>query len=153
MIRRAAAGEFSAWEESAADALALVVLLDQFPRNIHRGSPLAYSADPLARDVAGRAIDRGFHLALPREWRFFFYLPFEHSEDLIDQARSITLFHAWVEECPAEKRAEADHHFTYILRHEEIIRRFGRFPHRNAALGRATTPEEAAFLKEPRSSF
>jgi uncharacterized protein (DUF924 family) len=153
LIARAAAGGLSAWEESAADALALVVLLDQFPRNIHRGSPLAFSADPLARDVAGSAIDRGFHLALPRERRCFFYLPFEHSEDLIDQARSITLFREWVDDCPAEKRDEGEHHFTYILRHEEIIRRFGRFPHRNAALGRATTPEEAEFLKEPRSSF
>jgi uncharacterized protein (DUF924 family) len=153
LIRCAAAGELSHWEESAADALALVVLLDQFPRNIHRGSPLAYSADPLARDVAGRAIDHGFHMMLPRNRRFFFYLPFEHSEDLIDQARSITLFRDWVDDCPAEKRAEAEHHFTYILRHEEIIRRFGRFPHRNAVLGRASTPEEAEFLKELRSSF
>jgi uncharacterized protein (DUF924 family) len=103
--------------------------------------------------MAGRAIDRGFHLVLPRSRRFFFYLPFEHSEDLIDQARSLALFREWVEDAPAERRAEADHHFTYILRHEEIIRRFGRFPHRNAALGRATTPEEAVFLKEPKSSF
>ena len=99
MIQRAAAGELSAWEESASDALALVVLLDQFPRNIYRGSPLAYAADPLARDMAGRAIDRGFHMMLPRSRRFFFYLPFEHSEDLIDQARSITLFRAWVDDC------------------------------------------------------
>jgi uncharacterized protein (DUF924 family) len=153
LIQRAAAGELSAWEEHAPDALALVVLLDQFPRNIHRGSPLAYSADPFARVVAGRAIDRRFHKMLPRERRFFFYLPFEHSEDLIEQARSITLFREWVDDCPAEKRAEAEHHFSYILRHEEIIRRFGRFPHRNAVLGRTTTPEEAEFMKEPRSSF
>ncbi len=153
LIERAAAGEFSAWEGSAADALALVVILDQFPRNIYRGSPLAYVNDPQARAVAGRAIDRGFHLALPRGRRFFFYLPFEHSEDLTDQARSLALFRDWVEAAPAEKRAEADRHFTYILRHEEIIRRFGRFPHRNAALGRITTPEEAAFLREPKSSF
>jgi uncharacterized protein (DUF924 family) len=153
LIERAASGEFSAWERHEVDALALVIILDQFPRNIYRGSPLAYVNDAPARQVAGRAIDRGFHLALPRGRRFFFYLPFEHSEDLIDQARSLTLFREWVEESPPEKRAEADHHFTYILRHEEIIRRFGRFPHRNAALGRETTPEEAEFLKEPRSSF
>jgi len=153
LIERAAAGEFSSWEDSAANALALVIVLDQFPRNIYRGSALAYANDPLARQVAGRAIDRGFHLALPRGERVFFYLPFEHSEELMDQARSLTLFREWVEDCPPEKRAEADHHFTYILRHEEIIRRFGRFPHRNAALGRVTTPEEAEFLKEPHSSF
>jgi uncharacterized protein (DUF924 family) len=153
LIERAAAGEFTAWEERPADALAVVIVLDQFPRNIYRGSPLAFTNDPLARVVAGRAVDRGFHRALPRERRFFFYLPFEHSEDLMDQARSLSLFREWVEDAPAEKRAEADHHFTYILRHEEIIRRFSRFPHRNAALGRMTTPEEAEFLTEPKSSF
>ena len=92
-------------------------------------------------------------MALPRSRRFFFYLPFEHSEDAADQDRSIALFRAWVEACPPEGRAEADHHFGYILRHQEIIRRFGRFPHRNAALGRPTTAEEIAFLQEPHSSF
>ena len=153
LIERAAAGELSGWEAHAADALALVIVLDQFPRNIYRGSPLAFANDPIARAIAGRAIDRGFHLVLPRERRFFFYLPFEHSEDVADQARSTSLFRDWVETAPPEKRGEADHHFTYILRHEEIVRRFGRFPHHNAALGRVTTPEEAAFLKEPRSSF
>ena len=128
-------------------------MLDQFPRNIYRGSHLAFANDAIARAIAGRAVDRGFHLDLPRERRFFFDLPFEHSEDLMDQARSLALFRDWVEDAPAEKRAEADHHFTYILRHEEIIRRFGRFPHRNAALGRTTTAEEAEFLQEPKSSF
>lgn len=153
LIERAATGEFAAWEERPADALALTIVLDQFPRNIYRGSHLAFVNDPIARGIAGRAVDRGFHLALPRERRFFFYLPFEHSEDLMNQARSLTLFREWVEDAPPDKRAEADHHFTYILRHEEIVRRFGRFPHRNAALGRVTTPEEAEFLKEPKSSF
>jgi uncharacterized protein (DUF924 family) len=147
------AGRLAHWESAPAEALALVILLDQFPRNIHRNSPLAFAADPLSRRIAEGAIGHGFDKALARERRFFFYLPYEHSEDLVDQARSVALFRAWVEESPPEKRAAADHHFAFILRHQEIIRRFGRFPHRNAALGRPTTPEEAEFLKEPRSSF
>jgi uncharacterized protein (DUF924 family) len=133
--------------------LALVVVLDQFPRNIHRGSPLAFACDPLARAIAQRAIARGFDLMLARQRRFFFYLPYEHSENPADQERSVALFRAWVETSPPEERARAEHHFEFILRHQEIVQRFGRFPHRNAALGRATTPEEAEFLKEPRSSF
>ncbi len=153
LIEEAAAGRLAAWEDKAEDALALVVVLDQFPRNIHRGSPLAFAADAQARDVAGRALARGFDFILPRARRFFFYLPYEHSEDLADQERSVALFRAWVETCAPEKRAEAEHHFAAILRHQEIIQRFGRFPHRNAALGRAMTEEEVEFLKEPRSSF
>jgi uncharacterized protein (DUF924 family) len=153
LIADAAAGRLASWETIAAEALALVVALDQFPRNIHRGSHLAFAADPLARAVADRAILRGFDRALPRSRCFFFYLPFEHSEDAADQDRSVALFRTWVESCPPERRAEAEHHFKYILRHQEIVRRFGRFPHRNAALGRPTTAEEADFLKEPHSSF
>ena len=149
----AAAGRLSNWETTAADALALVVLLDQFPRNIHRGAPAAFAADALARAVAGRAIDRGFDLAIPRPRRFFFYLPFAHSEDAADQDRSVALFRTWVESAPPERRADAEDQYGDILRHREIIHRFGRFPHRNAVLGRVTTPAEAAFLEETRSSF
>lgn len=130
-----------------------MIVLDQFPRNIHRGSHLAFANDAEARAVARRAIARGFDVALPRTRHFFFYLPFEHSEDVADQDRSVALFGRWVEACPVETRAEAEKHLTYILRHQEIIRRFGRFPHRNAALGRVSTPEEEAFLMEPNSSF
>ncbi len=153
LIGEAAAGRLAAWEDNPANALALVIVLDQFPRNIYRGSPLAFATDPQARAVAGRAVARGFDRALARARRFFFYVPYEHSEDPADQDRSVALFRAWVEACPPERREEADHHFGYILRHQEIIRRFGRFPHRNACLGRATTAEEAEFLKEPRASF
>ena len=130
------------WEASALEALALVIVLDQFPRNIHRGSHLAFANDAEARAVARRAIARGFDVALPRTRHFFFYLPFEHSEGAADQDRSVALFGRWAEK-----------HLAYILRHQEIVRRFGRFPHRNAALGRVSTPEEEAFLMEPNSSF
>jgi len=148
-----ARGGLTAWEEAPQSALALVVLLDQFPRNMHRGRAEAFACDPLARAVAGRAIGRGFDLMLQRDRRFFFYLPFEHSEDPAEQDRSVALFHAWVEAAPEEIKPKALEQFEYVLRHQEIIRRFGRFPHRNAALGRTSTAEEAEFLKEPRSSF
>jgi uncharacterized protein (DUF924 family) len=141
------------WEGTAPEALALVILLDQFPRNLFRGSSRAFAADPLARAVAGRAIGRGLDLATPWDRRAFFYLPFEHSEDAGDQDRSVALFEAWVWASPPERRADAEEQHEYVLRHHEIIRRFGRFPHRNEMLGRATTAEEAAFLQEPRSSF
>ena len=153
LVAEGAGGALAGWEEAPNSALALVILLDQFPRNMHRGRAEAFACDPLARGVAGRAIDRGFDLRLPRDRRFFFYLPFEHSENQAEQDRSVALFHAWVEAAPETEKPGALEHFDYIVRHQEIIRRFGRFPHRNAALGRETTPEEAAFLKEPRSSF
>ena len=130
-----------------------MILLDQFPRNLHRGSPCAFAADPLARRIAAAAIATGLDRATPWDRRKFFYLPFEHSEDAADQALSVELFAAWVAESPPERREAAEDQFEYVLRHQEIIERFGRFPHRNIALGRVTTPEEAIFLQEPRSSF
>lgn len=131
----AAAGRL-AWDETADGALALLIVLDQFPRNMFRGSARAFAADPLARAIASRAIERGFdEVAAPSE-RSFFYLPFEHSEALADQERCIALNRA---------RGDADA-LKWAEQHADIIRRFGRFPHRNKALGRATTPEEQAFL-------
>jgi uncharacterized protein (DUF924 family) len=134
----AAAGKLSHWEQSAQGALALLILLDQFPRNMFRGNARAFATDPIARAVAAGAIVRGFDSQVPKELRSFFYLPFEHSEDLADQDRCIALNKA-VGDLENLKWAEI---------HADIIRRFGRFPHRNAALGRATTPEEQAFLDD-----
>ncbi len=148
-----AGGRLSAWEEAPQSALALVILLDQFPRNMHRGRAEAFACDPLARAVAGRAIDRGFDGTVRHDRRPFFYLPFEHSEDLAEQDRSVALFQAWAEAAPDAERQKCLEQCQWVLRHQEIIRRFGRFPHRNAALGRETTAAEEAFLKEPRSSF
>ena len=131
----AAAGAL-AWDGTPEGALALLIVLDQFPRNIFRGSASAFAADPLAREVATRAIARGFDRAVPLAERSFFYLPLEHSESLADQER-----------CVALNRASGDADaLKWAGLHADIIRRFGRFPHRNAALGRATTPEEQAFL-------
>ncbi len=131
----AADGKLAAWEQSAEGALALLVLLDQFPRNMFRGQARAFATDPLARAVASRAILNGFDGAYP-DMRQFFYLPFEHSEDLADQERGVALF----------KTASDADGLKWAELHAGIIRRFGRFPHRNAVLGRATTPEERAFL-------
>jgi len=132
----AAAGKLTDWENSAEGALALVIVLDQFPRNMFRGSARAFWADPLARQVAERAIAKGFDGSVPNgEWQFF-YLPFEHSELHSDQERCIALFRAAGD---AELLKWAD-------LHADIIRKFGRFPHRNAVLGRSTTAEEQAFL-------
>jgi uncharacterized protein (DUF924 family) len=132
----AARGELADWEKTREGALALAIVLDQFPRNMFRGSARAFAADPLAVAVARRAIERGFDLQLPVQERSFFYLPFEHSEAMADQERCCELFRS-TGDAELLKWAEL---------HTDIIRRFGRFPHRNAALGRVTTPEEQAFL-------
>ena len=133
----AARGELSAWEESPEGALALLIVLDQFPRNMFRGSARSFAADPLARDVADRALTRGFDRDFPVAEREFFYLPFEHSEDAADQERCCALFRA-TGDAGLLKWAEL---------HADIIRRFGRFPHRNAVLGRDSTPDEIEFLQ------
>ena len=117
-------------------ALALIIVLDQFPRNMCRGSARTFAADPAARAVADRALARGFDQNLALNERQFFYLPFEHSEALADQERSCAL-------CRATGDAEL---LKWAELHADIIRRFGRFPHRNAVLGRTTTPDEQAFL-------
>jgi uncharacterized protein (DUF924 family) len=140
---QAAAGALAGWQEAPEGALALVVLLDQVPRNIFRDSPRAFATDAQARQVAASAVDRGFDSGLSLDQRTFLYLPFEHSEHLADQDRACALF-------AALGRADL---LRYAEAHREIIRRFGRFPHRNRVLGRESTPEEAAFLQQPGSSF
>jgi uncharacterized protein (DUF924 family) len=132
----AAAARRLAWDDTAEGALALLIVLDQFPRNMFRGSARAFAADPLAREVTTQAIARGFDRAVVVSERSFFYLPFEHSETLADQERCIALNRA---------SGDADA-LKWAEEHADIIRRFGRFPHRNAVLGRTTTPEEQAFL-------
>jgi uncharacterized protein (DUF924 family) len=125
----AAEGRLAEWER-------LGIVLDQFPRNMFRGDARAFAADPRAREVAGRAITNGFDAATPLPLRQFFYLPYEHSELLADQERGVELF-----------RATGDEELVkWAALHADIIRRFGRFPHRNAVLGRTSTPEEQAFL-------
>ncbi|HWK94180.1 MAG TPA: DUF924 family protein [Pseudolabrys sp.] len=137
----AADGKLSSWEEHAEGALALLILLDQFPRNMFRGDARMFETDPMALAIAAGALVRGFDAEMPRDLRLFFYLPFEHSESLKDQERSVALFKA--------------HGDAALIKwadlHADIIRKFGRFPHRNAVLGRATTPDEQAFLDDEAS--
>ena len=132
----AANGDLEAWEESADGALALVLLLDQFPRNMFRGDARAFATDALACAAADRALSRGFDQATDPEVRSFFYMPFMHSEALSDQDRCVGLFEALGD---AEQS-------RYAAEHRDVIRRFARFPHRNRTLGRDTTPAEQAFL-------
>jgi uncharacterized protein (DUF924 family)/GNAT superfamily N-acetyltransferase len=139
----AAAEEFGSWEASPEGALALVLLLDQVPRNIFRDTPRAYATDPAARAAADRALERGFDQLVPPVWRRFFYMPFHHSEDIADQRRSLALFEA----LPRDS-ASAGSLRRYGRRYIEVIARFGRFPHRNQILGRQSTPAEIAFLAE-----
>jgi uncharacterized protein (DUF924 family) len=141
---RARAGDYDDWRTSARGCLALVILLDQVPRNVYRGAPAAFASDAAARAVTRHALERGFAGELAQRERMFLYLPFEHSEALADQQSCVALM--------ADLDENPDWH-DYACRHRDIIARFGRFPHRNAILGRSTGEEEERFLKEPKSSF
>ena len=142
---QAAAGRLNNWSDSARPALALVLLLDQVPRNLFRRTARAFASDARARRIAHTAIERGHDKELSMQERVFLYLPFEHSEHLADQERSLVLFEALA--------GDEGELMDYAQKHHEIIARFGRFPHRNEALGRATTAEEAAFLTDPSVRF
>jgi uncharacterized protein (DUF924 family) len=135
------------WLERARSSLAYVIVLDQFSRNLYRDDARAFAADPLALGAANQSVQRGFDRELTFVERPFLYMPFMHSEALADQDRCVSLFEALASEDPGTQN------LSYALRHREIVARFGRFPHRNAVLGRQTTREEAAFLREPNSSF
>ena len=142
-----AVGALSSWKDGADDYLALTVLLDQFPRNMFRGTARAFSTDALGLDAARHVLEQGFdHGRLPVE-RLFLYLPFEHSEGLEDQLRACELMR------PLEAFEETKDVYQYALRHHEIVARFGRFPHRNEMLGRPSTAEEIEFLRRPGSGF
>lgn len=141
---RAAVGALGAWRDRAEGCLALIVLLDQVPRNLFRDRARAFVTDAAARELTGHALAQGFDAALTQDQRGFLYMPLEHSESLGDQETSVRLTAA-LDEDPAWH--------DYAVRHRDIIARFGRFPHRNAALGRPSTPEERAFLAQPNSAF
>ena len=139
----AAGGALRAWEASAEGALALVLLLDQVPRNIFRGTPRAYAADRAARAVADRALERGFDQLVAPAWRIFFYMPLHHSEDIGDQQRSTALFES-LPRNPDRRGSLRRYGQPYL----QVIERFGRFPHRNEILGRQSTAAEIAFMTE-----
>jgi uncharacterized protein (DUF924 family) len=145
---RAAAGDYTPWRSQPRSCLALILLLDQVPRNLFRGDARSYATDAEALAVAEAAIAQGHDQALIPVERLFMYLPLEHSEDLARQQRCVQLFETLVKEAP-----ELASTLDYAYRHRDVIARFGRFPHRNHILGRTTTPEEAAFLQQPGSRF
>ena len=143
----AAAGELDAWREEAEGCLALVIVLDQFPRNMFRGDARTHATDEKALAAAKDAIEHALDRELPAFQRMFLYMPFMHAEGVEDQRRSVELFEGLAAEAGGPDVVE------YAVGHREILERFGRFPHRNAILGRETTPEEAEFLTQPGSSF
>jgi len=138
----AAAGKLAHWADEAANCLALVIVLDQFPRNMFRGEARAFATDPLALAAARVILERGWDKQMKQPEQLFAYLPLEHSESLADQDLSCELMKDFGEE-----------QLRYALRHREIIERFGRFPHRNGILGRESTAAELEFLKQPGSGF
>jgi uncharacterized protein (DUF924 family) len=146
-IAAALAGAFGEWCTTPRGALARVIVLDQFTRNAHRGTPLAFAGDARALATASEAVERGFDAELDKYGRWFLYMPFEHAEDAHAQERSLALFGRLAKETGDAGALE------WAEKHAAVIRRFGRYPHRNAVLGRASTPEELAFLREPGSSF
>jgi len=141
------AGAYGEWCDDPRGSLARVVLLDQFTRNAFRGTPQAFAGDARALATAKAAVDRAYDDALLPQERWFVYMPFEHSEALADQDAAIALFEALA------AKTGLDEPLPWAIRHRDVIRRFGRFPHRNAILGRASTPDEVAFLRQPGSSF
>ena len=147
LVARALAGDFGAWCLTAEGALARVLLLDQFTRNIHREKPLAFAGDARALATADDAVVRGLDRTLDGYQRWFLYLPFEHAEDAAMQHRALELYGALATETG---NAEP---LKWAQKHADVIFRFGRYPHRNAILGRTSTPEQLAFLSEPGSSF
>jgi uncharacterized protein (DUF924 family) len=147
LYERAAAGELDGWRDDARSCLALVICLDQFPRNMFRGDGRTHATDAKAVDTANYAVERALDRELPPFQRMFLYMPFMHSENLEDQRRSVELF-GRLAEAPGGPDVT-----SYAVGHMEIVERFGRFPHRNEILGRETTPEEAEFLEGPGSSF
>lgn len=148
LYQQAAAGELDQWQQSSLGSLALILVLDQFPRNMFRNTPQAFATDAKARDISKAVIRRGCDRLLHPVQRMFIYLPLEHSENRDDQSQSVRL----TQSLAAADPALADC-FDYAQRHQVVIERFGRFPHRNAILGRKTTPEEAEFLQQPGSRF
>ncbi|WP_445299428.1 MULTISPECIES: DUF924 family protein [unclassified Microcoleus] len=143
----AASGQLDSWHDSPENCLALILLLDQFPRNMFRGTPQAFATDSKALATAEYAVNNNFDPELLTVQKLFVYLPFQHSENLENQQKSVELFRQLSGE------PESDSLIEYAQQHLEIIERFGRFPHRNEILGRETTPEEAEFLRQPGSGF
>ena len=145
-VEAALAGELSGWEATPEGSLALILLLDQLPRNLFRASRRAYEGDPAARRIADQSLAHGFDRRVPPDRRLFFYLPFQHSETGVDQRRSVTLIGALAGDLPPALHDAGRDWLDWALSHQALIERFGRFPQRNASLGRGTTEAEEDYL-------
>lgn len=152
-LRTAASGGLDSWSDTALGRLALIIVLDQLPRNIYRDTPAAFAFDPLARTHCETGLERNDDQALPAVYRVFFYLPLEHAEDQALQARSVALFRTLAADAQEENKQLFNGFADYAQRHRVIVDKFGRFPHRNAILGRESTAAELEFLTQPGSSF
>jgi uncharacterized protein (DUF924 family) len=152
-VIKAGSGELGHWASNPQDRLALILLTDQFPRSIYRDSAKAFAFDAKALSLAHTGIDTRFDVALRPLEKVFFYLPLEHSESLADQHRSVSLFQKLVDDASPDQKPTFAEYLDFAVRHRDIISRFGRFPHRNKALERISTPEELSFLQQPGSGF
>ena len=152
-VQSAGDGHLDPWLAEPRGRLALIILTDQFPRNIYRDSPRAFALDVQALEASLTGLDQGHDRLLRPIERLFYYLPLEHSERLAHQERSVRLIGELVSIVDADQQAIFDQYLSFAVRHREIIARFGRFPHRNRILGRSSTPEELYFLSQPGSSF
>lgn len=153
LLEAGARGELDHWTETARGALALVVLLDQLSRNIHRDTPRAFAQDASALSIAQEALARGLDRELPLHHRTFLYMPLMHAEDRASQEECVRRFEQLAAAAPPSEREPLESNVDFARRHLAIVARFGRFPHRNAILGRESTEEEVAFLREPGSAF
>jgi uncharacterized protein (DUF924 family) len=149
----AAAGRLDHWANTPRGRLALVIVLDQFPHHIHRDRPQAFATDPQALAQSLAALDGGEDRQLAPIERVFLYLPLEHAESLGMQERSVSLYETLAREATTDERALFDNFLDYARQHRDVVARFGRFPHRNAILGRPSTPDEVEFLKQPGARF
>lgn len=152
-VIKAGSGELDNWASNPQDRLALILLTDQFPRSIYRDLAKAFAFDSKALSLALTGIDAGFDAALRPLEKVFFYLPLEHSESPADQKRSVSLFQKLVDDASPDQKPTFAEYLDFAARHRDIISRFGRFPHRNKALGRISTSEELSFLQQPGSGF
>lgn len=152
-VQAAGRGQLDDWAESSEGRLALILLTDQFPRNIYRDTPHAFQFDAKARELCIDGLERGMASSLRPIQRVFFYLPLEHSEDADHQTWCVDLMRALARRVPEEWKTTFEGFVDYAEAHQRIIDRFGRFPHRNAILGRESTDEELEFLRQPGSSF
>jgi len=152
-VLKAANHELDDWAATPTGRLALIILTDQFPRNMYRNTPQSFAFDALALAWCREGLQNKIHLALRPIERVFFYLPLEHAESLHDQEQAVLLFRELVDSVDPLQKSVFAGFLDYAIRHRDVIARFGRFPHRNGILGRVSTPDELAFLKEPGSSF